>query len=167
MKKEYKVSIRKDQRGLSLVELMVTIAVLAIALTGILQFMTTISRYYSKQNQSINVHNELQTTFNFIGDKIRSATKVETFSGAIVITSTDDSGATIQETIRKDGNKLYYYANGSSDKELLTEYVTDFKVTPKSGYTILYMKLKDMSTEEQMEQNIFMRNAKQEETTTK
>ncbi len=164
MEKENMVSIRKNQKGLSLVELMVTIAVLSIVLIGIVQFMTTISRYYSKQNQSINVHNELQTTFNFIGDKIKVATKVESLSNGVIITTQTDSGV-VKETFRKDGNKLYYYANGTGDKELLTEYVVDFKATPKEGYTILYMKLKDMSTEEQMEQNIYMRNAKVAETT--
>ncbi len=67
--------MKQDQKGLSLVELVVAIAILAIVATAIAGFMVTGSRSYASTSSEVNIQYESQLTTNQISDLLIDATE--------------------------------------------------------------------------------------------
>ena len=60
--------IRKNNRGLSLVELIVAVAILAVVGVGIMGFVAFSSRNYTQANKNVKLQYEQQMTVNRIRD---------------------------------------------------------------------------------------------------
>jgi len=73
-----------DQRGMTLVELLVAFAVSAIVLTGLSYMLFSSLRLYGRTNANVDAQNESQTALNLVLDSILSAK-------GIVLTEQDPS----------------------------------------------------------------------------
>ena len=165
-----KWQVQKDQ-GMSLVELLVSVAVLGIAMIGIIGLMNISSRYYSNSNREVEVQQELQTTFSMVSNMIVDANESVTY----------DSSAKKAKIVNKskkyivqlNGKNLYAKEFNKSDAEtdirtsenLLADRVESFSLDTShydDGYVTLAMKVKYGNREAAMTKNVFMRNAGKE-----
>ena len=64
---------QRDNRGTTLAELLVALAVSAVILTGITYMLVTSLRVSGKNNAGVEVQSEIQTTLNLIMDQIMEA----------------------------------------------------------------------------------------------
>ena len=144
----------KDNRGLTLVELLITIAILSIVLITATAFMVTGSNTFAKGNADSKVQKEAELAVNQMEDMIIDVNggldKTEDSDKAelILYNASDESGVTAytKEVITWDKtqkqivcskwNVSYDTASGSYvvdgtalyENQLLAEHVTDFKV---------------------------------------
>jgi prepilin-type N-terminal cleavage/methylation domain-containing protein len=187
----------RDQRGLTLVELLLSVAIFGIVMTAILSFMTVVSRQYTKNNNEVNIQNEVQTLTTHLQNLIVST---DTNLGIVDnrLFMIDDEGF---EVIEYDSAKgyIYYYSMqqlGLSTDEikeytdlddrdkklkkaisivesnpitnidaqlstyLLTEYVTEFKISPNvtENYVAINLTLEKDNSKYSASKNIFLRN---------
>lgn len=70
-KKDSKV--KYDNRGLSLVELLVAFAVSAIVLSGLAYLMINVLNIFGRTNVNVELQNESQTAMNLVIDNIMDA----------------------------------------------------------------------------------------------
>ena len=136
-------SLKHNNSGLTLVELVVTIAILAVASTAIMGFLTVSTRQYGKGNNEVSLQYEAQLASNQLMNLILDTKKgiryeYATSSGSNVIHSDADIPS-VSDVISKT---VYLYAEdtttlGASDtyyeivwdkaakKLYLTQYVYD------------------------------------------
>lgn len=140
-----------NNRGISLVELIVTMAIAAIVSLGIITFIITSYNQYRSQNSNINLQYEAQLTMNQLEDMILNASNGVSFDAAtktltlynqtskpqedgtvayenvISVISWDESAHQLILT-----KYLYNPDDGSrtptSGNQLMAEYITDFEV---------------------------------------
>ena len=144
----------KENRGLTLIELMITIGILSIVIVIAGSFMLTSGNSFAKGNADSEVQNEAQLAVNQIEDLIIDGVGVEKTVDAdkteLVLYHTEEvGGATnfIKEVVtwKTDGNNNMYYSKWEVIKDpvsgdyvesgpalypeqLLAENVADFKV---------------------------------------
>lgn len=162
-------------QGMSLVELLVSVAVLGLAMVGILALMNASARYFSSSNREVEVQQELQTTFAMVSNMISEANSTSKFTWSS--DSTIIRGKKYAYAIVKSGSKLYAKEfnlssqtpttsiTGNNDENLLADHVDSFNIITTNyddGYVTLSMKVKYGSREAAMTKNIFMRNSGKE-----
>jgi len=112
-------SIRKNKKGYTLVEVMVTVAILGIIFGGLASLMTMFTRYTRLNMARIDIQRDARTTMSLINKNLReaqSATVVidqasgEPFWSRISFTSVN--GNTI--VYYQDDGKLYQTVNGKT-----------------------------------------------------
>lgn len=144
--------MKKDNRGITLVELIVTMAVLAVASAAIYGLVIFASNQFNRQNKDVEVQQEAQLTMNQIQDYLIDASLGISYKvgGGYVL---DDStlAADQDKMLTIYNNTTYYIIKWSSVKEevymqsfpydevgpdlsiednwkLMAEYVTKFNV---------------------------------------
>ena len=162
---------KQKNQGMSLVELLVSVAVLGIAMFGIVGLMNLSTRYYSNSSKEVEVQQELQTTFAMVSNMIVDANESVTFDAA-------NNRAKIVNKKKKyivelSGRNLYAREFNVSDPEadiksaenLLADRVETFKLDTShydDGYITLAMSVKYGTRTAAMTKNVFMRNAGKE-----
>ena len=63
-----KMRMRKDQRGFTIVELLIAIAILSIVVMSVCGFILVGSKSYASANSDINVQQEAQLSLNQMSD---------------------------------------------------------------------------------------------------
>ena len=163
-------TIDARNRGMSLVELLVSVAVLGIAMVGILALINLSTRYYSSSSKEVEVQSELQTTFALVSNMIVDANKGVKFN-------TTDSVAEISNkntkyVVRLNGKNLYARAfnlatetptlNIAVAANLLADHVESFNIDVEhydDGYVTMSMTVRYGTREAAMTKNVFLRNS--------
>ncbi len=165
--------VEKNQ-GMSLVELLVSVAVLGIAMIGILSLMNASSRYFTHSNREVEVQQELQTTFALVSNMIVDANAIDGVkndSGKVIVTN-----KTKKYAIQLVGTNLYakeYAASATvetslatgDNQNLIAGHVTSFSVNTDhyyDGYVTVAMTSKYGTREASMSKNVFLRNTGKE-----
>jgi prepilin-type N-terminal cleavage/methylation domain-containing protein len=102
---------KHNDKGFTLTEVLVALAVSSVVITIVIAFISQGSRFYKTQSNTINLQNELQETSNVITDALQEATflsitsdsknkKLEVYTGSYEKT--------------KEGKKLFTSVKGSS-----------------------------------------------------
>ena len=102
---------KHNNKGFTLTEVLVALAVSSVVITIVIAFISQGSRFYKTQSNTINLQNELQETSNVITDALQEATflsitsdsknkKLEVYTGSYEKT--------------KEGKKLFTSVKGSS-----------------------------------------------------
>lgn len=103
------MKLQQDNKGFSLVELLIAVAILAIVSGGTLLFMRQSSLTYNKTSTDVDVQTEAQLTANAITDRVIDCeTQLKFYDGHESVT-TDASGATVTVT---DSYTATYVADG-------------------------------------------------------
>ena len=163
-------NVQKNQ-GMSLVELLVSVAVLGIAMFGIVGLMNLSTRYYSNSSKEVEVQQELQTTFAMVSNMIVDANESVSYDAS-------SKKATIVNKTKKyivqlGGRNLYAkefdVAAAETDiktsENLLADRVESFSLDTShydDGYITLAMSVKYGTRTAAMTKNVFMRNAGKE-----
>lgn len=132
---------KRNNKGFSLVELLVALAVSATVITIVGSFITQGSKFYNKTGNSVNLQNELQEVSNIICDTLQEATYLEiqknsselkVFTGKYSTVNTIDIFES-DKSIDRMRSRLIYWNNNSVyvfDKASLN-MITD---NDKKGY---------------------------------
>ena len=85
---------KHNNKGFTLTEVLVALAVSSVVITIVIAFISQGSRFYKTQSNTINLQNELQETSNVITDTLQEATylsitsnskNLEVYTGSYVI----------------------------------------------------------------------------------
>ena len=150
----------KDNRGLTLVELLITVTILALVIAGAATFMLAGSKSFAKGSADSNVQGEAELAVNQIEDLIIDVNGGVDFtddSTASTLTmyhvEADNSGVAVNKkrtvkwdksdnniysgewTVDKDGSGVYVETSTVYANQLLAENVTDFNVDLSDKYT--------------------------------
>lgn len=137
MTMKFKKGKKHNNKGFTLIEVLVALAVSSVVITIVIAFISQGSRFYKTQSNTINLQNELQETSNVITDTLQEATylsitsdskNLEVYTGSYDIKEgkklfTSDKGSS--RYILRDGTGIYVF-----DKADLN-YVTE---KDKPGY---------------------------------
>ena len=154
-------------QGMSLVELLVSVAVLGIAMIGILSLINLSTKYYSNSSKEVEVQSELQTTFAMVSNMLVDANAGVTFTSSskkAVIANRNK-----KYVVQLSGTKLYAKSFNASEAEtsittennLLADHVEYFVIDTThydDGYVTMGMRVKYGSREASMTKNVFLRN---------
>lgn len=150
----------KDNRGLTMVELLITVTILALVIAGAATFMLAGSKSFAKGSADSNVQGEAELAVNQIEDLIIDVNGGVDFTDdtdASTLTmyhvEADSSGVTVNKkrtvkwdksdnniysgewTVDKDGSGVYVETSTVYANQLLAENVTDFNVDLSDKYT--------------------------------
>lgn len=127
----------KNNKGFTLVELLVSIGIMSIIMTLVTTMMINASRFFEKQSVFIELNNEIQVINNYLSESFMEATAMNftitddtTNAGRYELYKTDDTGA-VPATAKGVQRYLYYYndpANADPEKRHVL-YVVAFKET--------------------------------------
>lgn len=128
---------KHNNKGFTLIEVLVALAVSSVVITIVIAFISQGSRFYKTQSNTINLQNELQETSNVITDTLQEATYLKIASGnnaLSVYTGSYKIVAGKKLFINEKGSSRYILRDGSGiyiyDKAD-TQYITD---KDKPGY---------------------------------
>lgn len=128
---------KHNNKGFTLIEVLVALAVSSVVITIVIAFISQGSRFYKTQSNTINLQNELQETSNVITDALQEATylKIASYNNALSVYTgsykiVDGKKLFINEKgssryILRDGSGIYIYDKAD------TQYITD---KDKPGY---------------------------------
>lgn len=88
-----KMRVRKDQRGFTIVEVLIATAILAIVVLTVCAFILVGSRSYASANSDINVQQEAQLSLNQMSDVLIDTTRSVNYVGY-------DAGGTTQKALK-------------------------------------------------------------------
>lgn len=128
---------KHNNKGFTLIEVLVALAVSSVVITIVIAFISQGSRFYKTQSNTINLQNELQETSNVITDTLQEATylsitsnrkNLEVYTGSYKIVEgkklfINEKGSS--RYILRDGSGIYIYDKAD------TQYITD---KDKPGY---------------------------------
>lgn len=73
---------KHNNKGFTLTEVLVALAVSSVVITIVIAFISQGSRFYKTQSNTINLQNELQETSNVITDTLQEATYLSIISNS-------------------------------------------------------------------------------------
>lgn len=172
----------KNNKGYSLVELLLTLVVFGFVMIGIVTIMRTTTVSYKDGNAEVTMQTEAQIVTNQIEELLVDATGTVTpgtmsagkFAGAKVLTINSSGGNKHHIALESSENRLYYSQTGSdSDWSLMAEYVKDFGV---SGWSVdasnvncdnmvtLYVEMEKSGYSYTAVKDVYFRNAIEDKT---
>lgn len=152
-----------DNRGLTLVELLCSVAILSIVGMTISSVLIVSADSYDRSNSEIQAQQEAQLVANQIDDLLIDATADVNYDTSAEPTLTIKQGG-ITHTVVLKGDELYY-SNGV-DEQLLASGVRDFDVDDTEFTERGYIKLKmKMDRKSQTYESVFTITARNKDTT--
>lgn len=143
-KRKHRVSSCGDNRGVTLMEMVVSVAIIGIFGAVVAGFVTSGANFYRKSADTVQVQSDMQNTMDMVENQIMNAsegigytdngdTRVLTTNRRTFVATGGMTPYTDVITWKAAEEKLYY-ARTSTDSSLsaaesvLAEYVTDFSV---------------------------------------
>lgn len=126
----------KGHKGFSLVELVCTIAIFSIIVTGVGTAMVVSARSYQSGNVELDLQQQAQITSNLLTNLIIDSDNVVQASGGTLEVNKRESGVLVTYTISYDGSDKIYYTTSSDPAggpRVLAEHVTGFTVSQDIG----------------------------------
>ena len=134
---ELRTGKKHNNKGFTLIEVLVALAVSSVVITIVIAFISQGSRFYKTQSNTINLQNELQETSNVITDALQEATYLKIASGNNELSVYTGSYKIVEGKklfINEKGSSRYILRDGSGiyiyDKADM-QYITD---KDKPGY---------------------------------
>lgn len=127
---------RKDNRGLSLIEMVCAIAIFSVVTAAVGSVMVVSANNYNRGNVETDLQQEAQLTTNLLSNLIIDASSITPNDAGDTLTIVKD-GVTyiVQRGTGEDANKLFYteQSAGGTDSNILADYVTNFQVKREAG----------------------------------
>jgi len=147
------MNIKLDNRGMSLMELLIAVAIASVVSLLIVTMMTSSSTMFRRESKVIDVQNDLQVVQNQVRDALMEAKEItivktgdyiRIYTGAVDTTTnklTSEGTAGTESIITYKDNVLYLTSSYMTDIPkgyILSEDVTDFDISISGspiGYT--------------------------------
>jgi len=138
----------KNNKGLTLIELIISLVIFAIVMTAAFSFMLAGTHSYEAVTDRLSLNLEAQLALNQLGDYVLDCNAGLSYSdGTLYVVDYDDDGSgghTAPVFQYRDGSLYYGKGSASLDSlgrytftvtavDLLAEHVTAFSVTPVSA----------------------------------
>jgi len=171
----------KDNRGYSLVELMVSVIILSIVMAGVASVMVSMSKTFSDSQREVSLQDNVQSTYNIISEIVKeansnsseSAIKQDDNKTYIYAENTTDNTLSKAYLILQEADRLYLYQStpdnikkmslGDKENHLLATKVSDFSINTDTmeddGYVIMKLECKNGTREADIVQNVYLRNS--------
>lgn len=168
----------KDEKGYSLVEVLVVIAILAVVGGAICGFLLTSTRLFSGSKNEVDIQTEAQTAINWLNDMLAEAGygvmyKEDAVAGSHVLEIYNAENIytvtwkEAEETIYCDESR--FEADGSivrvtaDEENMLAEYVTGFTVdtsgvTEEKPVVVITLKMEKQGRSIELVRHVSMRN---------
>jgi len=139
--------MKENNKGFTLVELIVCIAIFSVVVVAAFGFMISGSRTYGTVNNRLNLQLQSELTLNQLNAYIIDSNAGICFSGnTLYVLNKDDGGVFTAHIFQFRNDGCIYYGTGAATElesgkfscnvvatDLLTENVTSFSVTPRSS----------------------------------
>lgn len=118
---------KHNNKGFTLTEVLVALAVSSVVITIVIAFISQGSRFYKTQSNTINLQNELQETSNVITDTLQEATylsitsnskNLEVYTGSYEIKEEKKLFTSVKGSSRyilRDGTGIYVFDKADTD----------------------------------------------------
>ena len=139
----------KDNRGLSLVELLVSLAIFAVLLTTVFGFMVAGSRAYTRISDRLSLDLETELLLNSLCESLVDCNGTVSFQGrSLYVINTENGGHTAEVFTFSPGEGRLLFGSGAAQKErsepllfyttvtasdLLSAHTTAFDIRPESA----------------------------------
>lgn len=134
MKKSSKFIVGVGNLGLSFIELIITLAIMAVVGTTVAGAMYVSSSSYTRGAAEVNVQEEAQVALNLISDWVMDATEVESPDAhRLKITHPNEDSVNVI-TVYQSGDKLMYQVDSDPTAYVLCEYLDSTGVTFNSTF---------------------------------
>lgn len=125
MKRMRELISKIDDSGLSFVEVLITMAIMAVVGTTVAGAMYVSSRSYTRGAAEVNVQEEAQVALNLISDWVMDATAVENPDGTTLKITHPDEGVVNTITVYQSGKQLMYKVDSDPTAYVLCDYLED------------------------------------------
>lgn len=155
------MKMKRNNHGLSLVELMVTLAIAAVIIVTAMSLLANGTNLYGRGLNEVNLQDEAQMTLNQINDILMEASSSVSFkNNTLVVERTD--GTTEYVMWDSAQQKLFYYTSGDASYSLMADYVDSFSVTQDNdnpAKVIVAVGMTNGTRHFTADQTVFLRNA--------
>lgn len=152
MNRYFNLKLNKDNanKGFTLVELIIGVAILAIVTAAIAGFMVTGTKNYTNQNTEVMIQEEAQLAVNQMADIIidaaRSVSYKEVGEDKIFVVYNGEEDEDGKVTERYPGEKNYYFYYRAEDREIAyTEFAVAYENPSEDGDSIDCLLAEDVS----------------------
>lgn len=139
--------MKKDNRGFTLIELIISLSIFSLVVTAVFGFMLAGSRSYSRTVARLNMDLQAALTFNQLGEYIIDCNACLSSDGStLYVVNYDEAANAYTAHVFKYRDGCIYYGQGSASRDasgrytftvaandLLAENVSLFSVTPVSA----------------------------------
>jgi prepilin-type N-terminal cleavage/methylation domain-containing protein len=147
--------MKRDNRGFSLVEMIVVMAILSFVGVGVTAFLSTSTKSFSSVSQNVDVQEEAQTSVNQIVTMIQNAemgitgTDRSSDGNLYIYNGSDENDKMYRYVITKSGDKLYYLKQIMKESDDGSSYefadIGDDPTSESSGFSLLAENVKSFS----------------------
>lgn len=162
--------MRKSNKGFTLVELLMAVAVFSIVMVGIISIMSSSLKAYSNSNLDVNVQEDAQLVANQLEELLSDATAIDNDSvtGGYKVSRVKNDGTVLEDyTIYQSGDKIEMISG--SGTYTLASNVTEFELqgwAPNSANyagdadnkTTIHIVLDNSSSSYSLDRTVYFRN---------
>lgn len=174
-------SLRKSNQGMTLVELLVSVAVLSLLMTGAFALMRQAATYHSNSAREVEIQNQLQTTFSQVSNLMIDSTLgieydkdnerlVACHNEFFYVVEKKESNLYVEQVNYSDvaatkDEKLQEakaHTLSASSQNLISDRVATFIVDTSGvddGYVVLAIRCTYNNRTAYLSQNVFLRNS--------
>lgn len=131
----------RNQKGFTLVELIVSVAILSVLLIAIMGFVVSGAQAYGSVNATVTLQTASQQAMAQVESYLIDCNGGVAFeNGTLYVVDRNDDGSKTAYVFRHDGTKLYFGKNEDASKDsalasddLMAKGLTGFDATPANG----------------------------------
>lgn len=164
--------LRNNHRGFSLVELICTIAIFSIIITGVGSAMVISARSYSNGNVELDLQQQAQITANLLTNLIIDANVIEEPSseagGSLLRIKKEEAGVMVVYEVTHDAaNQQLLYSREGGTPQILAENISAFSISRVSSNNIDFsLQVTEGTRSYESDYHVTPRNGASEETNT-
>lgn len=152
-------SLCRNHKGFTMVELICSVAIFSIVMTGVGSAMVISAKSYQRGNVELDLQQEAQTASNLLTNLIIDSDKVVQASDNRLIVEKVEAGVTVTYTVFLDGNELKYSTSADSAGGVLAENITGFTISRVEGQNIdFHLKVEEAGRSYESDYHVTPRN---------
>ncbi len=162
----------KNHKGFSLVELICTVAIFSIIITGVGSAMVISARSYSNGNVELDLQQQAQITANLLTNLIIDANVIEEPSseagGSLLRIKKEEAGVMVLYEVTHDAaNQQLLYSREGGTAQVLAEHISAFSISRVSSNNIDFsLRVTEGTRSYESDYHVTPRNGASEETNT-
>lgn len=142
--------LSRNNKGTSLVELVIAMAIAAIVLGIIMMFINGVSKSFRRTNDEVNLQMEAQTTINQISNIAMEAKDMEKYPAT---GEADPVTGELRYTFEGNNNEFITFVFASHESKLYQVQTTDFLTAQTAAYNMQNNFLAEYVTELKIDEN--------------